>query len=302
MKYLLRTDGLGKVPEIEITKKEYDEFEKAQNILSNALEIEEIYEIVIVNYLDFEKQISNSIADYMVRGNIDYSSFFYTRLGLNIRLLNLLSAARLYIDKIKQSVPECVPKVTDAEEIVVKFLNKEWDENKDYRFMGALRDYGQHRGIPVHWTQQGGRWTSLEDDGLMEYYMELGSQYSYLKDDRKFKKKVLAESSEKIDLKAATRSYVESISCIHESVRAMINESITLARKLIEDAHHRYEAVYKDSQAGLSASKCSDKKQISTIPLLLEWDNIRVELQKRNRKLINLRKRYITGTIKIHNK
>jgi len=41
---------------------------------------------------------------------------------------------------------------------------------------------------------------------------------------------------------------------------------------------------------------------ISSIPLLLNWDDVRVSLQKRNRKLTNLRKRYVTGNIKTHNK
>jgi len=58
MKYLLRKAASGKAPEIEITAEDYAEFEKARNILSNALAIEEKYEIVIANYLDFEKQIS----------------------------------------------------------------------------------------------------------------------------------------------------------------------------------------------------------------------------------------------------
>ena len=302
MKYLLRKAVLGKLPEIEITAEAYAEFEKARNILSNALAIEEKYEIVITNYLDFEKQILDTTTGYMVREHLDYSDFFEIRLGLNIRLVNLLTAARLYVDQLNQNVRECVPNVADAKEIVKKFFSKEYDENKEYRFMEALRNYVQHRGIPVHWTQQGSRWTSLEDDGFLEYSMELASQRSYLEEDGEFKKKVLAELDEKIDLKAATRSYVESISNVHESVRSMIAESVTLARELIEDAHRRYAAVYNESLVGLSACKWSNERQISAIPLLLDWDNIRVKLQKRNRKITNLRKRYVTGSIKTHNK
>ena len=78
----------------------------------------------------------------------------------------------------------------------------------------------------------------------------------------------------------------------------MIAESVTLARELIEGAHHRYAAVYNESLVGLSACKWSDEKQVSAIPLLLDWDDIRVKLQKRNRKLTNLRKYYVTGRIK----
>jgi len=302
MKYLLRKDVLGKVPEIEITAGEYAEFEKARNILSNALAIEEKYEIVIANYLDFEKQILDATASYMVREHLDYSDFFEVRLGLNIRLVNLLTAARLYVDQLNQNVRECVPNVPDAEEVVKKFFSKEYDENKEYRFLEALRNYIQHRGIPVHWTQQGGRWTSLKDDGFLEYHMELASQRSYLEEDPKFKKIILAELDEKVDLKAATRSYIESISNVHESARSMIAKSVSGARELIEDAHHRYAAIHSESLVGLSACKWSDEGQVSVIALLLDWDDIRVKLQKRNRKLTNLRKRYVTGRIKTHNK
>lgn len=302
IKYLLRKTVMGEVPEIEITAEEYAEFEKARNILSNALAIEEKYEIVITSYLDFEKQIFDATIDSMVREHFDYSVYFDVRLGLNIRLVNLLTAIRLYVHQLNQNVRECVPNVADAKKVVEDFFSKEYDENKEYRFMEALRNYVQHRGLPVHRTQQGSRWTSLEDDGFLEYSMELDSQRSYLEEDGKFKKEVLTELDEKIDLKAATRSYVESISNVHESARSMIAESVTLARKLIEDAHRRYAAVNSESLVGLSACKWSNERQISAIPLLLDWDDIRVELQKRNRKLTNLRKRYVTGHIKTHNK
>jgi hypothetical protein len=73
----------------------------------------------------------------------------------------------------------------------------------------------------------------------------------------------------------------------------MIAKSVTLARELIEDANRRYAAVHSESLVSLMAYKWSNERQISAIPLLLEWDNIRVKLQKRNRKIINLRKSYV---------
>lgn len=278
------------------------ELQKARNTLSNALAIEEKYEIVISNYLDFEQEILNATTSHMIREHLDYSDFFKVRLGLNIRLVNLLTAVRLYVDQLNQNVTECIADNSNTKDDVKKLFSKEYDENNDYRFMEALRNYVQHRGIPVHWTQQGGRWTSLEDDGLLEYSMELCSQRSYLEEDKKMKKSVLAEMEEKIDLKATTRSYIESISHVHDSVRSMIAESTAYSRKLIKDAHQRYSKVYDDSLVGLSACKWDDHKQISSIPLLLDWDDVRVSLQKRNRKLTNLSKRYATGAIKTHNK
>jgi len=298
MKYILRKAILEKVPEVEISKSEYIELHKARNILSNALEIEEKYEIVISNYLDFEQEIMNATIKYMIREHLDYSDFFEVRLGLNIKLVNLLTAVRLYVDQLNQNVTECLDNNQNVKKDVKNLFSKEYDENKFYRFMEALRNYVQHRGIPVHWTQQNRRWTSLGDDGLIEYSIELSSLRSYLEEDKKMKKSVLHEMDEKIDLKAATRSYIESISRIHDAARKMISASTERSRQLIEDAHRLYAKEYNDNLVGLSACKLDGNKQIAFIPLLLDWDDVRVNLQKRNRKLVNLSKRYATGQIK----
>ena len=302
MKYILRKVVLGKVPEIEITSEEYAKLKTAKNILSNALAIEETYEIVIRGYIDFERQILDTITIHMVRNPFDYKDFFEERLGLNIRLLNLLTACRLYIDKLPQNVRECIPNVSDSNEIVKKFRSKEYDGNKEYRFMEALRNYAQHRGIPVHWAQGCSRWTSLEDDGLMEYSIELASLRSKLEKDSEFKKEILDEMEEKVDLIVATRSYIESLSNVHESVRITIDESVTTARKLIEGACSRYASVNSGNVLGLSACKKSNCRLIDPIPLLLDWDDVRVKLQQQNPKAINLKKRYVTGIIKTNNK
>jgi len=298
---MLRKMVLGNVPEIEISEAEYFELQKARNILSNALAIEEKYEIVITNYLDFEKEILNITANYMIRDHIDYSDFFKVRLNLNVKLVNLLTAVRLYVDQLNQDIAECFPDNPKMKDDVKELFTKEHDENCCYRFMEALRNYVQHRGIPVHWTQQSFRWTSLEDNGLLEYSIELASQRDCLEEDCKMKRSVLSEMGEKVDLKLATRSYIESISRVHDLARNMIADPTISSRKLIEDARRRYSKEYSESLVGLSACKIENHEEIASIPLLLDWDNIRIDLQKRNRKLANLSKRYATGVIKTCN-
>lgn len=302
MKYLIRQDILDKAPEIEITAEKYAELGKAHNILTNALAIEEKYEILIANYLDFEKQILDTAIECMVRENYNLQNFFEFRLKLNTRIVNLLTAVRLYQDQAKQNVPKCVPNNIDAQTIVKKFFSKEFDENVDYQFMEGLRNYVQHKGLPVHWTQLDRKRISVENDFSLEYSIELGSRRSYLEEDRsatyKYKSSVLTKYDNKIDLKAATRNYVESIGNVHESIRSLTTQSVSLAREIIEETHRKYLAVYNGHLVALSASEWSDKEQISSIPLLLDWDDIRVKLQERNKKTINLKKRYITSIIK----
>ena len=113
---------------------------------------------------------------------------------------------------------------------------------------------------------------------------------------------MLDEIGDKIDLKSATRCFIESISNVHIIARGMVGDSVKASRELLEDAHKQYSEVYTGSLIGLSACVFSDDVQVSSVPLLLDWDDVRLQLMKRNGKMTNLRKRYVTGRIKGQNK
>jgi hypothetical protein len=212
----------------------------------------------------------------------------------------LLTSARLYIDQVGQHVTECLPLRSDAKTVVQNLFATEYDAHFEYKFMEALRNYVQHRGLPVQWASSGSRWTDdpRSAEAMLEYSIELGAGRALFAEDEKFKKTVLADMPEKIDLKAAARRYVECLSRVHASIRTLIEEVMERSRLLLEEAHGRYGDVFKESLVGLAACQCDDAGlRLETIPLLLDWDDVRKELQKRNRKLINLGKRFVSSRI-----
>lgn len=103
---------------------------------------------------------------------------------------------------------------------------------------------------------------------------------------------------EKIDLKVTIRNYIEGISNIHAEIRKLITNSIETSRNKIEEIHTSFNDLNtKERCDSLRAVMKEDNKQIESIPLLLEWDDVRKSLQKKNERLINLSKRYVTGKI-----
>jgi len=295
MRYIIHKALLEPTPEIEISPEEYSLFERARGILSAALAIEEKYEILIGNYLALETRLLQIAATNAVRRTLSYSEFFDTRSATNIDLVNLLTAARLYLDQLPHDVAECLPESPDARELVKAQSSKEYDEHFEYRFMEALRNHVQHRGIPIHLVSHHSQWTSSGEDGRMEFTVDIAARRRYLEEDKKFKKPVLDELAGDVDLTAACRRYVESLSAIHELARRLVAESASSARATVETAHRRYAEVDSGKLIGLTASAMDDGREISSVPLLLDWDDVRLELQKRNCQLINLRKRYVTG-------
>lgn len=298
MEYYLRKAVLGPVPEIEISIEEFNDLNIARRVLSNAFEIEQKYEVVISNFLELEKELLNIAAANTIRMLQTYSEFFETISVLNTRLVNLLTATRLYFDQLPNHLRNCD---TNHNDFINNFKLKcsvEYDNHFEYRFMEALRNHVQHHGMPIHHIKQDSGWTSFDDQGLMEYSVHLFATLKDLEENEKFKKSVLQEISGDVNLIAATRQYLESISSINESVRELISDSLYRARASIELAHKRYAEIHSESLIGLSAIEKKDSKIISSVSLLLDWDDVRIKLQKRNPKLVNFSKRYVTTRIK----
>lgn len=295
MKYIIRKAVLEAVPELEISAAEFSNLQIARRVLTRAFSIEEKYEILITNFLALETQLLDIAAANVVRNTLTYSEFFETRSALNVRMVNLLTAARLYLDQLPQDIADCLPSNADAQSVIKTRCSQEYDQHFEYRFMEALRNYTQHRGIPIHFVSQGSRWTSDDEAGRMEYTVNMFAQRRHLEEDEKFKKSILKEISGDVDLTAACRRYIESLSAINQFARDLIAETVQTSRQTIESSHQRYSELHSESLIGLTASALNDGREVSSVPLLLDWDNVRLELQKRNPKLVNLRKRYVTG-------
>jgi len=108
----------------------------------------------------------------------------------------------------------------------------------------------------------------------------------------------LEEIPDEVDLKVATRIYIEAISRVHVSIRKMADEPLGKARALIEDARTLYQKSYAGRIVGLNAMCLDYDRIVEKVPLLLEWDDIRLKLVRRNSELLNLRNRHVSGEVK----
>ncbi|WP_442960864.1 hypothetical protein [Pseudoalteromonas sp. SWYJZ98] len=296
LKYRLTINAAGRSPVLEIDEEKFNSIVTALNQLSAAMAIEEKYELLIGNYLDLEKEVLNVTAEDILYSSSEYSGFFDIRLACNKRIVNLLTSTKLYIDQIQQHTKICVP---DSSSKVKAFFSKEYDENFEYRFMEALRNYVQHRGLAVHATKHGSRWLPPEENRLMECGTKIFSHKSELENDKAFKKAVVNEMNGNVELISTTRKYVESINYVHIQIRGLIEESVKNSRELIEGVISSYEDSNNGHSLGLCATAYESGEPIDTIikrvQVFLDWDNVRIKLESKNRKLTNLSRRYVTG-------
>jgi hypothetical protein len=298
-KYILKIGAIGQYPKVKIDQERFKQLKNSRLVLSHALAIEEKYEIVISNFLELEREATNASISKMVRNHKEYRDIFDVSLALNIRLVNLLTAVRLYKDQLSSHICSCTSSDENNKIEIKKLFSTEFDASFEYRFMEALRNHVQHSGIPVHRISTGLKWID-HDDGLLEYSLYFGAQKQELILDKGFKKKVLSEMPDEVNLSVATRNYIEAISRIHKHAREKIEEVVESSRLYLEGAIRDYKVVYEKEPIGLYAYKYQGEEEIDGVPIITKWDDVRRELEKRNRELVNLRKRYVSS--QAHNK
>lgn len=100
---------------LPITESQFWEIGAAKDGLLQALFIEEKFDLVIENLLDLESTMLNSAVRGAYLHNQDWESYQEERGLLNRRLINLLTAARIYIDHVKHHVKKVFLDAHDVE-------------------------------------------------------------------------------------------------------------------------------------------------------------------------------------------
>ena len=274
---------------LEIDEERFSILKFSKDVLTHALAIEEKYEILISNYIELEKQVTNEIIAHMAMRSIECQDDFKTLISLNIKMVNLLTSTRLYTDQLLSHISFCLSDRPEIKEKIKGLFSTEYDSNFEYRFMEALRNYVQHKGLAVHNGSHKKGWKN--NYSRLEYSLYFSAKKSELALDKNFKKSILDEMPDEVDLHSASRSYVESMSRVHEQTRHMINEVVEKSRLAIEIAREDFKKAYPDKNMYfLSACAYKNEHRIDEIPLPLEWDDIRRKLIMRNKGLARLGK------------
>ena len=288
--------GAGKrSPDLSLSESEFREIEAAKQTLVGAFTVEEKYDCLLSNYIEFEKDATSLMIDGMVKRPAGYRGAYEMRRRMNIRMLNFLSSARMYVDHVKHDAKQCMNGSDETKREVSRLFSVQFDANKYYRFMEGLRNHAQHYGLPVHWTESGSQWSTADGmKSLRESTFEFFADVAQLAEGNIVKKRVLAEFSNRVDLKLAARSYVESLSHVNERIREHLDPRVEAAKGIIGDAITRYAVLGDDRRAALFAYEIGDEGVISQVSLNTEWDDVREAMRKENPELVSFARRYVS--------
>ncbi|WP_217542905.1 hypothetical protein [Vibrio metschnikovii] len=225
MKYFLKQMILDPTIAISINLEMFTRLKTSLNTLHAAKAVEETYDLLIQNYLEFEQELLTILARQMIIEEESYDDLYTIIISrLNRRVVNLLTSTKLYYDHIEKHVRICM-KDDDEGKIAKKFFSTEYDKHLEYRFMDAMRNYVQHYGLAVHSISLQRNWEESNNHKQLVYKIQMYTWKDELSKDKTFKKKVLLEISDKVDLLKSIRVYISSLSSVHQQVRSQIKDT-----------------------------------------------------------------------------
>ncbi|MGX4806945.1 hypothetical protein [Bradyrhizobium guangdongense] len=238
IRYALRQVVDGSDSSVEIEQATYTALFAADSQFEHVLSVEDKYDVTIQNYLEFE----TSVVQEAVRELIDpgpRERFDQLRRLLARRLSNVLSSARLYLDTLKHHSREVLADDPVRLERIEKAPSEQYDSCPEYRIAEALRNYAQHRALPVHGLIGPDVARANQRDFFVEPYLDPDE----LRKDGYFKAQVLRElpnDGAVVKLKPILRAYIDALCQVHDAFRSETRPRLEKAAELLEAARDRF--------------------------------------------------------------
>jgi hypothetical protein len=213
---------------VELSEEEFALGKRSKYGFMALLDIEEKLDILLENYAEYERELLSLTLQRALFFDPSWSSVISDINTVNRRLANLLTTGRLYIDQVNHEISAVYGAESTLSEALRSYLREEYSSSLGYRAMEALRNFMQHRALPVYQIKYPGKATFSENegDGVRAKGIRWGVipslRIDALREDKKIKASVLNELAgigEYVPITPLVRQYVEAIGRFHEKLR-----------------------------------------------------------------------------------
>lgn len=213
-------------PRLKIKKQDFIEIKKMYSECRKFLWIEEKFNILKENYLEFKKEIEHfyTIIDQNQTNESNLKKLISKKIIQYNRLVfNFLSSVRLYIDQVQKDLNSINP---EYKQKFKKKTNILYDDNIEYQIMELLRNHMQHQGLIIEEILI--IKTNIKDSFL---YVGINIRYEELKKVEGFNKKIkkineIPTNTKSINIISLLDKYYDNIVTLHDYYRNIISENL----------------------------------------------------------------------------
>jgi len=257
---------------VEIEKERYEALCKHNQIILFQLLFEEQYQICKFNFMEYWQTIFRVSETLRLDSSFDRKSMIMPSLEINQRILNILTSIKSYEEHIKYKVSKLWG---DSSEQIKKYEEIDsslYDKFFSYRFLKRLRNYVQHRDLPVKCVSYTVTSVSFEPRQIAftvtpimykRYLLEFDS-WSTVKED-------IEKQGDKIDVNLIIEEAFRVFTSLHAQFRNYLSIILERAHCAITELYESREGRSKDV---LYLIKGLDDKTVES--QWVQYDNIKI--------------------------
>jgi hypothetical protein len=296
---------LGDYPSLPISESTFAAAKKSFQDLNQLLLLEERFDSLATNFLDFEALLTARLLQFEHIGFVDGNHQMYVRRDVNRVLMNVMTSARGYIDQLPQITNSIFgkkdPRSTGARDLLRKAYDDQ--ERPGYRIFEALRNHIQHAGLPVHLIRYGTHMIGEFPKLIATKSAQVLLKPQTLAADKEFKPSILKEllaMGEQIDLRPLLCQYVAGIAEAHYYVRTEAKDLADAATLKLANLLNEYATAYlkEESLPGVVyAVQFKGDVWFDTVPLSTGNDGYLEYLRSINVHLDCADKHFLIGSV-----
>jgi hypothetical protein len=288
---------------VGIEKNRYQEIKNAKRTCIFALEVEEKCALLLDNFYEMECELLKLAEASVIWTDLTHETAMLGRLNLDRRIVNLLTASRLYLDQTDSGISRLFGNPSNELSILKQFKNALYDENWGYRLMESVRNYVQHSGLIVHIISH----KQSQIDGKFHNYSEHmvlpQINPNILSESDKFKKTTLKElrhigGGKPVDLRIPLREYISCLIKLHCKVRETLDQRLLKDLAVYKEAISEFSTIQGEAVSFPHLIEINDdstfNEQIALVPDFLEYHKA---LRSKNSVNPNLASRCASNSI-----
>lgn len=245
--------------QIAISAELFESARRSMGGLLDCLAIEQKFDILAENYDELEGELDSITRRDALFGRRWGSYSMADMQSVNRRMVNFMSTARLYLDQVDHNLSTMFGAGSDQRRAFNTARSREYDTVFGFEVFEALRNYSQHRDIPVHSLTYGREWRDEGGTRQVLHTLAVTLDVSRLEREGGFKASTLEKLKalpEQPQLKRLLREYVSGLRRIH----AVVRQQVASAEEGWRQALNRLQQVFREG-VGIPDARLLDALQ-----------------------------------------
>jgi hypothetical protein len=307
MKYIITPRLVGSEEVIKIDEQEYIDIKTAIANLLELFYIEEDFDLILENYIEYEIELLSIASRTMIFPNDDYYSISRDRKTISRRIMNLLSTCRAYLDQSAHHLNNIYGKNSEESKVLEEETHIQYKTKLGYEVMEQIRNHTQYKGFPFQSLFFSGKWIDSDDPSKsrLRFMVIPKIYYSTMVKDEAFKAGTLIKiipsfDLDGLDIRPLIRDYIEGIGKVQDKLREVVKTDLDEWERIIEKRFEKLDHHFKKDQPleNLVMNKVGDNGEcIERQDIFWGLIKERRMMENKNCSLSNLQKRFATNEI-----